>query len=145
MADQLSIRLPAHIEVLNQWKDGFEEYDVLSGYYSMRMERCDRSNEILRNAACAQLDTMYPEPQEEYLYLDEDYPYPACQRTMRSPHMERMRFLCGIFRTLNLMEATGRELGDLRTRVTSNLCHGRADMRLEDALRLDDDAQEAYW
>ena len=80
MADQLSYTVTAqHIEVPNQRKDGFEEYDVSYPVITYADGRdATGVNEILRNAACAQFDTMYPEPQEEYLYLDEDYPYLAC-------------------------------------------------------------------
>lgn len=80
VADQLSYTVTAqHIEVPNQRKDGFEEYDVSYPVITYADGRdATGVNEILRNAACAQLDTMYPEPQEEYLYLDEDYPYLAC-------------------------------------------------------------------
>ena len=80
VADQLSYTVTAqHIEVPNQRKDGFEEYDVSYPVIAYADGRdATEVNEILRNAACAQFDTMYPKPQEEYLYLDEDYPYLAC-------------------------------------------------------------------
>ena len=62
VADQLSYTVTAqHIEVPNQRKDGFEEYDVSYPVITYADGRdATGVNEILWNAACAQFDTMYP-------------------------------------------------------------------------------------
>lgn len=73
-------------------------------------------NEILRNAACAQFDTMYPEPQEEYLYLDEDYPYLACYVDYEITYMSD-EILCVAFQDHYFNGSMWGEFCDLRTRV----------------------------
>ena len=130
MADQLSYTVTAqHIEVPNQRKDGFEEYDVSYPVITYADGRdATGVNEILRNAACAQFDTMYPEPQEEYLYLDEDYPYLACYVDYEITYMSD-EILCVAFQDHYFNGSMWGEFCDLRTRKSSILPR-QSDMRL---------------
>lgn len=126
VADQLSYTVTAqHIEVPNQRKDGFEEYDVSYPVITYADGRdATGVNELLRNAACAQLDTMYPEPQPEYLYLDEDYPYLACYVDYEITYMSD-EILCVAFQDHYFNGSMWGEFCDLRTRSHQS-CHGRA-------------------
>ena len=144
VADQLSYTVTAqHIEVPNQRKDGFEEYDVSYPVITYADGRdATGVNEILRNAACAQLDTMYPEPQEEYLYLDEDYPYLACYVDYEITYMSD-EILCVAFQDHYFNGSMWGEFCDLRTRVINLATAERYEV--EDVLRSDDTFAEAYY
>lgn len=144
VADQLSYTVTAqHIEVPNQRKDGFEEYDVSYPVIAYADGRdATEVNEILRNAACAQLDTMYPEPQEEYLYLDEDYPYLACYVDYEITYMSD-EILCVAFQDHYFNGSMWGEFCDLRTRVINLATAERYEV--EDVLRSDDTFAEAYY
>lgn len=144
VADQLSYMVTAqHIEVPNQRKDGFEEYDVSYPVIAYADGRdATGVNEILRNAACAQLDTMYPEPQEEYLYLDEDYPYLACYVDYEITYMSD-EILCVAFQDHYFNGSMWGEFCDLRTRVINLATAERYEV--EDVLRSDDTFAEAYY
>ena len=144
VADQLSYTVTAqHIEVPNQRKDGFEEYDVSYPVITYADGRdATGVNEILRNAACAQFDTMYPEPQEEYLYLDEDYPYLACYVDYEITYMSD-EILCVAFQDHYFNGSMWGEFCDLRTRVINLATAERYEV--EDVLRSDDTFAEAYY
>ena len=144
VADQLSYTVTAqHIEVPNQRKDGFEEYDVSYPVITYADGRdATGVNEILRNAACAQLDTMYPEPQEEYLYLDEDYPYLACYVDYEITYMSD-EILCVAFQDHYFNGSMWGEFCDLRTRVI-NLATGER-YEIEDVLNVDGTLAETYY
>lgn len=144
VADQLSYTVTAqHIEVPNQRKDGFEEYDVSYPVITYADGRdATGVNEILRNAACAQLDTMYPEPQEEYLYLDEDYPYLACYVDYEITYMSD-EILCVAFQDHYFNGSMWGEFCDLRTRVINLATAERYEV--EDVLRSDDTFAEVYY
>lgn len=144
VADQLSYTVTAqHIEVPNQRKDGFEEYDVSYPVIAYADGRdATEVNEILRNAACAQFDTMYPEPQEEYLYLDEDYPYLACYVDYEITYMSD-EILCVAFQDHYFNGSMWGEFCDLRTRVINLATAERYEV--EDVLRSDDTFAEAYY
>ena len=137
VADQLSYTVTAqHIEVPNQRKDGFEEYDVSYPVVSYADGRDTTGvNEILRNAACAQMDTMYPEPQPEYLYLDEDYPYLACYVDYEITYMSD-EILCVVFQDHYFTGSIWGEYCDLRARVINLATAERYEV--EDVLRSDD-------
>ena len=144
VADQLSYTVTAqHIEVPNQRKDGFEEYDVSYPVIAYADGRdATEVNEILRNAACAQFDTMYPKPQEEYLYLDEDYPYLACYVDYEITYMSD-EILCVAFQDHYFNGSMWGEFCDLRTRVINLATAERYEV--EDVLRSDDTFAEAYY
>ncbi|MFR2746175.1 MAG: hypothetical protein ACLTBB_04560, partial [Roseburia hominis] len=144
VADQLSYTVTAqHIEVPNQRKDGFEEYDVSYPVITYADGRdATGVNELLRNAACAQLDTMYPEPQPEYLYLDEDYPYLACYVDYEITYMSD-EILCVAFQDHYFNGSMWGEFCDLRTRVINLATAERYEV--EDVLRSDDTFAEAYY
>lgn len=144
VADQLSYTVTAqHIEVPNQRKDGFEEYDVSYPVITYADGRdATGVNEILRNAACAQMDTMYPEPQEEYLYLDEDYPYLACYVDYEITYMSD-EILCVAFQDHYFNGSMWGEFCDLRTRVINLATAERYEV--EDVLRSDDTFAQAYY
>ena len=144
VADQLSYTVTAqHIEVPNQRKDGFEEYDVSYPVITYADGRdATGVNELLRNAACAQFDTMYPEPQPEYLYLDEDYPYLACYVDYEITYMSD-EILCVAFQDHYFNGSMWGEFCDLRTRVINLATAERYEV--EDVLRSDDTFAEAYY
>ena len=144
VADQLSYTVTAqHIEVPNQRKDGFEEYDVSYPVVSYADGRdATGVNEILRNAACAQMDTMYPEPQPEYLYLDEDYPYLACYVDYEITYMSD-EILCVVFQDHYFTGSIWGEYCDLRARVINLATAERYEV--EDVLRSDDTFAETYY
>ena len=144
VADQLSYTVTAqHIEVPNQRNDGFEEYDVSYPVIAYEDGRdATEVNEILRNAACAQFDTMYPEPQEDYLYLDEDYPYLACYVDYEITYMSD-EILCVAFQDHYFNGSMWGEFCDLRTRVINLATAERYEV--EDVLRSDDTFAEAYY
>ena len=144
VADQLSYTVTAqHIEVPNQRKDGFEEYDVSYPVITYADGRdATGVNEILRNAACAQMDTMYPEPQPEYLYLDEDDPYLACYVDYEITYMSD-EILCVAFQDHYFNGSMWGEFCDLRTRVINLATAERYEV--EDVLRSDDTFAEAYY
>ena len=144
VADQLSYTVTAqHIEVPNQRKDGFEEYDVSYPVITYADGRdATEVNEILRNTACVQLDTMYPEPQTEYLYLDEDYPYLACYVDYEITYMSD-EILCVAFQDHYFNGSMWGEYCDLRTRVINLATAERYE--IEDVLHSDDTLAEAYY
>ena len=144
VADQLSYTVTAqHIEVPNQRKDGFEEYDVSYPVVSYADGRdATGVNEILRNAACAQMDTMYPEPQPEYLYLDEDYPYLACYVDYEITYMSD-EILCVVFQDHYFTGSIWGEYCDLRARVINLATAERYEV--EDVLCSDDTFAETYY
>ena len=144
VADQLSYTVTAqHIEVPNQRKDGFEEYDVSYPVITYADGRdATGVNEILRNAACAQMDTMYPEPQPEYLYLDEDDPYLACYVDYEITYMSD-EILCVAFQDHYFNGSMWGEFCDLRTRVINLATAERYEV--EDVLRSDDTFAETYY
>ena len=144
VADQLSYTVTAqHIEVPNQRKDGFEEYDVSYPVITYADGRdATGVNELLRNAACAQLDTMYPEPQPEYLYLDEDYPYLACYVDYEITYMSD-EILCVVFQDHYFTGSIWGEYCDLRARVI-NLATGER-YEIEDVLNADGTLAETYY
>ena len=138
------IRLPRSIlRYRISGKTGFEEYDVSYPVITYADGRdATGVNEILRNAACAQLDTMYPEPQEEYLYLDEDYPYLACYVDYEITYMSD-EILCVAFQDHHFNGSMWGEFCDLRTRVINLATAERYEV--EDVLRSDDTFAEVYY
>lgn len=99
-------------------------------------------NGILRDAACVQMDCMYPEPQLDQLIYDDDYLYLESNVYYEITYMSN-DILCVAYRDAYFLGNIYSEYYDLRTRVI-NLSDGTC-YELEEVFRHDDALAEAYY
>lgn len=99
-------------------------------------------NGILRDAACVQMDCMYPEPQLDQLIYDDDYLYIESNVYYEITYMSN-DILCVAYRDAYFLGNIYSEYYDLRTRVI-NLSNGTC-YELEEVFRHDDALDEAYY
>lgn len=99
-------------------------------------------NRILRDAACVQMDCMYPEPQLDQLIYDDDYLYLESNVYYEITYMSN-DILCVAYRDAYFLGNIYSEYYDLRTRVI-NLSDGTC-YELEEVLRHDDALDQAYY
>lgn len=99
-------------------------------------------NGILRDAACVQMDCMYPEPQLDQLIYDDDYLYIESNVYYEITYMSN-DILCVAYRDAYFLGNIYSEYYDLRTRVI-NLSDGTC-YELEEVFRHDDALDEAYY
>lgn len=99
-------------------------------------------NRILRDAACVQMDCMYPEPQTDQLVYENDYLYLESNVDYEITYVSN-DILCVAYKDSYFLGSIYAEYYDLRTRVI-NLSDGTC-YELEEVFSHDDALDEAYY